>query len=151
MPDGGTAGDGTESVPTAPLAPTTSGGDGRVTVAVPGPRAVDLLSVDRGRVLVRPRGSRREFELLSTLRRSAVQIARVTVRADGPLAGSTIADVSAQPEGRVLVGAMRSVRGTAPRRHWAISPSPTTTVTAGDELFVIGRRSDLAALEGGSQ
>ncbi|WP_276258637.1 potassium channel family protein [Haloglomus litoreum] len=135
--DGGTATDATEAPP--PRAPTTTGGDGRLTVAVPRGDADTLLRADRGRVVVRSRGRRREFELLSLLRRAGKRVRRLTLRSGGALDGASIGNASVRETYGVAVLAVRTGEG------WAFAPSGETALAAGDELFAIGTRESLDA------
>lgn len=135
-----------ETVPTAPVAPTTTGGAGRVTVALPRDRAVALLAADRGRVIVRSRGTRREFELLGLFRRSGKQIAKLTVRPGGPLDGTTMGEAALRSTHGVAALAVRSQRVDPDQRGWTFSPSGSTPLAAGDELFVVGKREAIEGL-----
>ncbi|WP_435333725.1 potassium channel family protein [Haloarchaeobius sp. TZWWS8] len=137
--------------PATPSAPTTAGGDGRVTVALPRSAATDLLDVDRARIAVESRGTRREFELVSLLRRSGKRFQKVTVRADGPLDGVTLGEASVRDTYDVAILAIRhpvSESDGEARRRWAFSPSGTTQLHAGDELFAVGRRPALSSFVG---
>ncbi|MCT9097749.1 potassium channel family protein [Haloarchaeobius sp. HME9146] len=141
--DGGTD---DESVPAPTTAPTTTGGEGRITVAVPRPAASDLLGVDWARVMIQSRGTRREFELVSLLRRSGKRFRKLTVAADGPLAGTTIGEASIRDSYDVAVMSVRKapVEGaTEQERRWVFAPRGSTELAAGDELFVVGRRQAL--------
>ncbi|WP_267640661.1 potassium channel family protein [Haloarchaeobius amylolyticus] len=141
--DGGTD----EDTPAAPTtAPTTTGGEGRLTAAVPRTAAADLLGVDRARVAIRSRGTRREFELVSLLRRSGKRFRKLTARADGPLDGVTIGEASIRDSYEVAVMAVRRAPGddvSEQERRWVFAPRGTTGLRAGDELFVVGRRQAL--------
>lgn len=143
--DGGVA---PATVPAAPSAPTTSGGDGRVTVALPRARATKLLSHDRGRVVVLSRGTRREFELLSLFRRAGKRIAKVTLRTGGHLDGTTIGEAAIRDEYGVAVLAVRGTRGDGSRRSWTFSPDGETPLTSGDEVFVVGARDAIDSFRG---
>jgi len=143
-PDGGAVvEDGAERAgPTA--APTTDGGDGRVTVAVDRDEVATLLGVDRARLVVTARGTRREYELLSLLRSAGDRLRRVTVVEDGPLDGAALGTVDLRGEYGVVALAARTA-GAADRPEWRFAPPGTTELAAGDELFVVGRREALAA------
>jgi hypothetical protein len=138
--DGGEA----ETVTAAPRAPTTTGGDGRLTMAVPREDAAALLRVDRGRVVVRARGTRREFELVSLLRRAGKSVRRLTVRESGTLDGTTLGAASVRETHGVAVLAVRGPGG------WTFAPRGSATLAPGDELFVVGTREALDAFEGGT-
>lgn len=161
MTDGGTD---TETEPPRPTAaPTTTGGEGRITLAVPTDRASDLLGTDRGRVIVQPRGTNREFELVSLLRRAGRRFRTVTVGAGGPLDGTTVGDARLRSSYGVAVlgvrhagsteeatgrfaALRRTMRRGKPARGWQIAPAPEMTLSAGDELFVVGSQTALDAL-----
>ena len=119
-----------------PSAPTTTGGEGRVTLAVDRAAATTLLSADRGRVLVTSRGTHREFELTTLLRRAGKRFRRVTVRAGGPLDGHSLAEASVRETYDVVVVAAKS-------ETWTVAPRGGATLAAGDELFVGGTREAL--------
>lgn len=138
---------GTEETPAAPpVAPTTTGGEGRLTAAVTREQARTLLDVDRAQVAVTSRGTRREFELVSLLRRSGRRFRKVSVRADGPLDGTTIGAASIRDSYDVTVLALRHPPGEGGgSRSWSFSPRGDTDLVAGDELFVVGRQAALSA------
>jgi hypothetical protein len=157
--DGGTP---TAAVPPATTgAPTTDGGEGRVTVAVPREDSAHLLRADRGRIVVRSRGTRREYELLSLLRRAGKRIRRVEV-GEGPLAGSTVGAASVRETYDVAILAIKRAEDDEPggrrfrrrrrpstdgARRWAFSPRGDARIDAGDELFVVGTRDALNGFE----
>lgn len=127
--DGGTD-EATETVETPPP-PITVGGDGRVTVAVPRAEAKTLLSAPSPQLIVQARGTRREFELTTLLRRAGRRFRRISVKADGPLDGVTIGDASVRDTYEVGILAVR-------HETWQFAPRGSTELTAGDELFVVG-------------
>ncbi|WP_436907643.1 potassium channel family protein [Halosimplex marinum] len=124
-------------VPQPVRAPTTTGGEGRVTVAVTRTDAEPLLKADRARVVVESRGVRREYELLSLLRRAGRRFARVTVGAGGPLDGATVGEANVRSAYGVAVMAVRGASG------WVVAPKGSTTLSAGDEVFAVGTRGEL--------
>ncbi|WP_181691641.1 potassium channel family protein [Natronomonas sp. LN261] len=137
--DGGTA----ESVaPSSTAAPTATGGDGRVTVAVDRSNATALLGVTRADVVVTARGTRREFELISMLHRAGKRFRTMTVKPSGELAGETIGGSNAREAYGVAVLAIKRPDG------WLVAPRGGTELRAGDELFVAGERAALDAFEG---
>lgn len=139
--DGGTPTDEEATPPAPPAAPTTTGGEGRVTVAVPRGDAEALLGVRRGKVVVTSRGTRREFELVSLLRRAGKRFRKLSVRADGDLDGTTIADAHVRDTYGVAVLAVRRPDG------WVVAPRGSTELHAGDELFAVGTREALDGFE----
>ncbi|MEF8779370.1 MAG: TrkA C-terminal domain-containing protein [Haloferacaceae archaeon] len=115
----------------------TDGGDGRVTVAVDRSEATRLLGADRGTVIVLSRGTRREFELTSLLRRAGKRFRKVSVRADGPLDGTGIDEAAVRETYDVAIVAAKV-------DEWKIPPEGDAELSAGDELFVVGTREALA-------
>ncbi|QLH80383.1 potassium channel family protein [Halosimplex pelagicum] len=132
-------GDDEDRVPQPVRAPTTTGGEGRITVAVTRTDAEPLLKADRARVVVESRGVRREYELLSLLRRAGRRFGRVTVGAGGPLDGATVGEANVRNTYGVAVMAVRGASG------WAVAPKGSTTLTPGDEVFAVGTRGELDA------
>jgi hypothetical protein len=124
--------------PKTPLrAPTTSGGEGRLTVAVTRTDVQPLLRADQARVVVESRGTRREYEVISLLRRADKRFRRFTVRAGGTLAGHTLGSARLQEAYGVVVLAVRKADG------WTIAPRGKTSLEDGDELFAVGTRDEL--------
>ena len=123
-------------------APTTDGGDGRVTLAVDRTAASSLLDSTPDRLEVRSRGTRREFELVSLLRRAGKRFRKLTVDADGALAGKTLGESSVRDTYGVAILAVRH-EGT-----WMLGPRGNQSVSAGDELFAVGTREALNDFEG---
>jgi hypothetical protein len=143
-PEKPAAGSGEDPVPVpTPRAPTTAGGDGRLTLAVDRTLAEGLLDAPLSNVSVCSRGVRREFELLSLLRRAGKRFRRVTLREGGELTGRTLGDVSLrEAHGVAVLAVRRTVPGTDDRR-WDLAPGGSTPLTAGDDLFVVGGRDAL--------
>lgn len=129
--------DGGEEPPAPlPAAATTTGGEGRITVAVSRSEATTLLSVDDPQIVVCSRGTRREFELVSLLRRSGVQFRKVAVAPGGPLDGHTIGEIGVRDSYNVLVLA-------ASHEKWQVAPRGEQPLSAGDKLYVIGTSESL--------
>lgn len=128
--------DGGEEPTPLPAAATTTGGEGRITVAVSRSAATALLSAGEPQVVVQSRGTRREFELVSLLRRSGVRFRRLTVAAGGPLDGHTIGAVGVRDAYDVLVLA-------ANHERWQVAPGGDQLLSAGDQLYVIGTAESL--------
>ena len=135
--DGGEEGDG---VSKPPAASTTTGGEGRITVAVDRAAAKTLLAATETKVVVLSRGTRREFELVSLLRRSGIRFQKVLVKSGGPLDGHTIGEVGVRDSYNVLILA-------AKHEQWQVAPRGQQILSAGDKLYVIGSREALTAFE----
>ncbi|MFC5367311.1 potassium channel family protein [Salinirubrum litoreum] len=143
--DSATATDGGDDLPTPPRpTPTAAGGESRVTLAVDRADATALLSADPDRLVVRSRGVRREFELVSLLRRAGRRFRRLTVREGGALDGTTLGEASVRDTYGVAVLAVRQPSGTG---GWKLAPEGSTELHAGDDLFAVGTRDELARFE----
>lgn len=130
---------GTVATTGAESAATTHGGQGRVTVAVARADAEDLLGADRATVVVRSRGTRREFELVSLLRRAGNRFRKLTVGAGSRVAGTTLADAEPRSTHGVAVLAVGGTDG------WVLAPPGSTELTAGDVLVAVGPSDALRA------
>lgn len=128
--------DGGTDAPPAP-SPTTTGGDGRLTLAVDRSAATRLLDADVKRLAVRSRGTRREFELIALLRRAGKRFRRFSVRDDGPLDGHTLREAAVRDEYGVAVLAVRS------GGRWRLGPDGDVRPEAGADLVVVGTRDAL--------
>jgi hypothetical protein len=123
-------------------APTTTGGEGRVTVAVTRTDVQPLLRADEVKVVVESRGTRREYEAVSLLRRADRRFRRLTVRAGSQLAGTTLGAARVRERYDAAVVAVRTAGG------WSLAPSGETTLSAGDELFAVGTADALDGFAG---
>ncbi|WP_336360013.1 potassium channel family protein [Haladaptatus sp. ZSTT2] len=147
QPPGETPAEDDETPIPAPHAPTTTGGEGRITVAVDRTDAKQLLGIETGRVVTQARGTRREYELVSLLRRAGKRFKKLTVRTGGDLDGRTLGDIAVRSTYDVAVLAVKrspkaDTNGSA--RGWVFAPRGETMLAAGDELFVVGTRDALA-------
>ncbi|MFC3477313.1 potassium transporter TrkA [Halobacterium litoreum] len=130
-PDGGE-----ETVEREPTpAPTTTGGVGRLTVAVSRSDAERLLSAADARVVVKSRGTRREYELLGVLRRAGQRVRRVSLREDSPVVADAKTAADVRDEFGVAVLAVRS------GGDWTVAPLGDAALAG--EVFVAGSRADL--------
>ena len=136
------ADDEDEEEPAAVRAPTTSGGEGRLTAAVTRTDAGPLVRASNARVVVEARGTRLEYELISLLRRSNRRFRRLTVAAGGALDGTTLGTASVRESYDVAVLAVRKPTG------WQLVPRGTVELAAGDELYAVGTREALDAFAG---
>jgi hypothetical protein len=136
---------GTEPAPdpaVTPSLPVADGGDGRVTVAVDTGQASNLLGSTVDRLGVQSRGTRREYELLSLLRRAGNRIRKVTLRETAPVVGSTIGDAALRDAYGVTVLAVRHAG------RWQFAPRGSQALDAGDDLFVVGSYDAVTAFRG---
>jgi hypothetical protein len=137
--DGGTADTPATDGGTDTAGETVTGGEGRLTVSVTRSDAEYLVGVSTAdRVVVKSRGVRREFELVSLLRRGGRRFRKLVVSEGGVLAGRTLGAASVRDHYGVAVLAVR--HGGA----WRVAPRGAQAVSAGDELVVVGTREALA-------
>ncbi|MFC7057369.1 potassium channel family protein [Halovenus salina] len=117
--------------------PTTDGGEGRLTVAVSRTDVQPLLRASEVKVVVEPRGTRREYEVISRLRRAENRFRRFVVGQHGELTNRRLGNVDFQEAYGVSVLAVRKADG------WLVAPDADTTLEAGDELFAVGPQEAL--------
>jgi uncharacterized protein with PhoU and TrkA domain len=98
-----------------------------------------LLDTDVSRLVVHSRGERKEFELLSLLRRSGRRFRRLTVREDGALDGVGLGELDVRDSYGVVVLAVRRDGG------WQLVPGGGFVPEAGEELYAVGTPSALDA------
>ncbi len=128
----------TSEVEPAPVrAPTTTGGEGRLTVAVTRTDVQPLLRADRAKVVVESRGTRREFELISLLRRADRRFRRLTLGQDSPLLGTRLADLRLREDHGVDVLAVRRDRG------WVLAPAGDDVLAPQEAVLAVGDREAL--------
>jgi hypothetical protein len=134
---------GADVEPPAPEAKptrTTAGGPGRVTVAVARRDVKPILEAESPRLLVRSRGTSREFEAFALVKRGGYAVRRLTV-------GATATGEEAVPGTDVTVLAVRRQGSeTGGRRHgWVFGPGIERPLEPGDEAFVAGPEEALEA------
>lgn len=117
----------------------TAGGLGRVTVAVDRADAETLLRATEGRIVVESRGTGREFELASLLRRGGGRIRRFSVADTSSLADRTLGEAHVRDEFGVTVLAILH------DGEWKVAPGGRTVIGAGDDIFVAGPRDAVGA------
>ncbi|NUB90704.1 potassium transporter TrkA [Haloterrigena sp. SYSU A121-1] len=130
VPDGGDA--AADAVPAPKPSAASAGGVGRVTVAVARRDVKALLEAETPKLVVRSRGTSREFEAFALVRRAGHAIRRLTV-------GSS-ADADARDAANVTVlAARRQGSETGGRRSgWVFAPGIERSLEPGDEVFVAG-------------
>ncbi|WP_226005319.1 potassium transporter TrkA [Natrinema salinisoli] len=119
-------------LPDAKSNASTAGGPGRVTIAVARRDVKSVLEAESPRLVVRSRGTSREFEAFALVKRSGYAIRRFIV-------GSTGADEPAPADEVTLLAVRRQGSETGGRRHgWVFGPGIERRLEAGDEAFVAG-------------
>jgi Trk K+ transport system NAD-binding subunit len=114
-----------------------------VTVALDRDAAAAVLGTDPDRlVVVRSRGTHREFELVTLLRRAGRRFRRLTVAAGSALDGATLGEAAVRDTYAVAVLAVRH------EGRWVVAPRGSQAVAAGDEVYAVGAGDALTAFEG---
>jgi hypothetical protein len=139
--DGGVGDITDEKTEGQPLAPSTTGGEGRVTVAVDKTTANAILEGEPKKIVVTSRGTRREYELISVLKSAGKQFRKVNVSSVGE--DETLGSFEVRDSFGVIVLAVR--RG----QTRIIAPRGNEPVKTGDDLFVVGGRSEIDSFEEG--
>ncbi|APW96625.1 potassium transporter TrkA [Halobiforma lacisalsi AJ5] len=125
------------------------GGPGRVAVAVPRWDVRPLLEADRPHLIVRSRGTSREFEALALVKRAGYAIRRLTVDTAGGITGTTADETVESTPTDVTILAVRRQTVTADghRSGLTFAPDLESGLDPGDEVFVTGPSDSIAALE----
>lgn len=123
----------------SPRAPSTTGGEGRVTVAVDRSTANEILEGEPSKMLVKSRGTRREYELVSVLKSAGKQFRKVGVSSIGE--EETLGSLNVREGFGVIVLAVK--RG----QERILAPRGDEPLRKGDALFVVGNRSEIDAFE----
>ncbi|WP_222920057.1 potassium transporter TrkA [Natrinema sp. SYSU A 869] len=117
----------------------TAGGPGRVTVAVARRDVKPILEVESPRLVVRSRGTSREFEALALVKREGYAIRRFTVGATGADNETGGLEPTDSPANVTILAVRRQGSETSGRRHgWVFGPGIERRLEAGDEAFVAG-------------
>lgn len=135
--DGGV--DDVEKTESSLRAPSTTGGEGRVTVAVDRSAANEILEGEPEKMLVKSRGTRREYELVSVLKSAGKQFREVGVSSVGE--EETLGSMNVREGFGVIVLAIK--RG----QERILAPRGGEPLRMGDSLFVVGNRSEIDAFE----
>lgn len=132
----------TDEPPSQPSAPTTTGGEGRVTVALPLEAARRTLRTEFSPIVVHSRGKQREYEAIGVLKSQGNRFRKYTLGEGSQLVDTTIGShqIRAQYEVAILAIRRASERIVAPRGD--------VTLRAGDSLIVVGLPERLDAFEG---
>lgn len=123
-----------------PQAPTTTGGQGSVTVALPPEEARRVVRQDVAKLTVNSRGKNREYEALDVLERGENQFQVVTISPGSPFDGVTLEDAKFRETFGIAVLAVR------PSTDRLVAPPRTTRLTTGDELVVTGTASAIESV-----
>lgn len=140
-PDGGIE----TTAPTAIRAPTTDGGPGAITVAVPPEDARRVIQAAFAKTTVDSRGKSREYQILDILQRADNQFRLVTVTENGRFDGVTIGDVAVRDTFGVAILAIRR------RSERIVAPVGSTRLDAGDDLLLTGKQDALEKFVGANQ
>ena len=133
--DGGTEDGGDQPV----RSPTTDGGAGSVTVALPPGEARRVVREEFAKLTVHSRGKGREYETLDVLQEGDSKLQLVTVGQDGRFDGAPLREIGAREEFGVGVLAIRR------KTERIVGPRGSTALAGGDELIVAGNVDAIAA------
>lgn len=140
-PDDGDGDLGEDGTP-IPVPTGATGGSGRLAVAVDPDDVSTVVENDVSRLVVRSRGTNREYELVSLLRRDNNGFEKLSLRTGSELVDASIGTVGFREAYGVAVLAIKRAD------EWFFAPDGQTSLQAGDELFVTGRKDGLETLRG---
>ncbi|SER55552.1 potassium transporter TrkA [Natrinema salaciae] len=132
-------GDAASAMADAKPSAATAGGQGRVTIAVARRDVSAVLEAESPRLVVRSRGTSREFEAFALVKREGYAIHRFTVGATGPDDETSELDDPASAADVTILAVRRQGSETGGRRHgWVFGPGIERRLEPGDEAFVAG-------------
>lgn len=120
-----------------PRAPTTTGGDGQVTVAVSPASARELLRHEKAPIRVKSRGRQREYEAVAVLRAGNNQFRKIAISDSNSLIGQSVG--TARLRTNHGIGLLALLRDD----ETIVAPPGSTVFTADDELIIAGSRSNI--------
>lgn len=126
-----------DEAPPPPKAPTTTGGEGRVTVALSPEEAVDVLRHEFAPVTVHSRGKQREYETVALLKQGGNRFRKLVLGEGSPIVGQSIGTAKIRDTYGSIILSIR--RGN----ELLIAPRGSVMLSAGDQLIVAGKRGDL--------
>lgn len=130
-----------ESEPPVPKAPTTTGGEGQVTVAVSRDDARRILTSSFAPIVVHSRGKQREYEAIGILKGDGNRFQKLTLGEESSLVGKTIGDLQVRDTYGVAILAIH--RPT----ERLIAPRGSTELFGGDVLLVVGKSDQVTSFE----
>ncbi|SEW21659.1 hypothetical protein [Natrinema salifodinae] len=153
--DGGEDAEPATAAPAATSNGTTAGGPGRVTVAVARRDVKPILEAESPQLVVRSRGTSREFEAFALIKREGDAVRRLTVGSSGGIDAIAETDTDTErtvPDADVTILAVRRQGSeTSGRRHgWVFAPGIERRLEAGDEAFVAGPEEAVEAFAEGT-
>lgn len=134
------AGDGGEAEG-PPRAPTVTGGEGQVTVALSPDDARRLLRAEFAPLVVHARGTQREYEVIGALTAAGARLRTFTLGAGSRLVDRNIGEIQLRDTYGVAILAVR--RGTTR----VVAPRGDTELRAEDRLIVAGTPANLREFE----
>lgn len=124
-----------------PKAPTTTGGEGQITIALSLTDARRVIKESFAPMIVHSRGKQREYEVIGVLKSKGNRFRKLTLGASSPLVDKTIRDHSVRDTYGVAILAIR--RGS----ERILAPRGDTHLLAGDAVIVVGKRDALDTFE----
>ncbi len=123
------------------MAPTTTGGDGQITVACTFEEAKRIVQTEFAPTTVLSRGNRPEYEAIRVLRRHSNRFGKVTVQAGSQFDGITLGAATVRDTYGVAVLSIRR-----PGEQITV-PRGSAMMQAGDELIVVGQRESIQSFK----
>lgn len=122
-------------------APTTSGGEGQITVALPREEAQRVVRAPSAPVVIHSMGTQPEYEAIGVLKHHGNRFRKVVLGDGSSLVGTTIGSAQIRDSYGVAILAIRRLS------ERIIAPRGTTELMAGDALILVGKSEQLRAFE----
>lgn len=129
-----------EDEPPPPRAPTTTGGPGRVTVAVSAGDARRILRHEFAPMVVNSRGNKREYEAVTILKEGGNRLRKLAIGESSELVGRTIGEAGIRDTHGVAILAL--LRGG----EQFVAPDTGIALEPGDEMIIAGKRGAIRSV-----
>jgi hypothetical protein len=121
--------------------PTTTGGEGQLTIALPHDEARQVVRTDFAPVLVHSQGNQQEYEAIGVLKQHGDRFRKVVLGDESSLVSTTIGSAQIRDTYGIAILAIRRMS------ERIIAPRGTTELLAGDTLILVGKSEKLRKFE----
>lgn len=131
----------TDVGPVSPKSPSTTGGEGQISVELSNDAARRVIRTKFAPVIIHSHGNQPEYEAIGVLKQHGNRFKKVLIEDGSSLVGATIGSAQIRDSYGVAILAIRRIS------HRIIAPRGTTELMAGDALILVGKSDNLQAFE----
>ena len=131
----------TDADPVSPKSPSTTGGEGQISVELSHDAARRVIRTEFAPVLIHSHGNQPEYEAIGVLKQHGNRFRKVLIEDGSSLVGSTIGSAQIRDSYGVAILAIRRISDRI------IAPRGSTELMAGDALILVGKGDQLRTFE----